>query len=80
MFKTNHWYHWISALAFWMFAAVFYMKGDINVMGYGSTPIVVFLVVQGFLPAGCVYAKRIKQGLPVLRQLASYPRLPIAII
>jgi hypothetical protein len=30
-----------------MFAAVFYMKGDINVMGYGSTPIVVFLVVWG---------------------------------
>jgi hypothetical protein len=47
MFKTNHWYHWISALAFWIFAAVFYMKGDINVMGYGSTPIVVFLVVWG---------------------------------
>ncbi|MBM3438028.1 MAG: hypothetical protein FJX91_02735 [Bacteroidetes bacterium] len=47
MFRTNHWYHWISALAFWSFAVVFYSKGNIDVIGYGSTPIVVFLVIWG---------------------------------
>ncbi|MCX8485139.1 MAG: hypothetical protein ORO02_08035 [Bacteroidia bacterium] len=47
MFKTNHWYHWISALAFWSFAVVFYLKGDLDILGYGSTPIVVFLVIWG---------------------------------
>jgi hypothetical protein len=47
MFKTNHWYHWISALAFWSFAVVFYLKGDLDVMGYGSWPIVVFLSIWG---------------------------------
>jgi hypothetical protein len=51
MFKTNHWYHWISALAFWSFAVVFYQKGDLDVMGYGSTPVVVFLLVWGLFRA-----------------------------
>jgi hypothetical protein len=47
MFKTNHWYHWISALAFWSFAVVFHLKGDLDVLGYGSKPIVIFLVIWG---------------------------------
>ncbi|MSP58566.1 MAG: hypothetical protein CK532_03970 [Flavobacteriales bacterium] len=51
MFKTNHWYHWISALAFWSFGLVFYLKEDIDVWGYGRWPIVLFMLTWGLFRA-----------------------------
>ncbi|GDX50147.1 hypothetical protein LBMAG26_10060 [Bacteroidota bacterium] len=51
MLKTNHWYHWISAVAFWSFAIVFYLKDNIDVWGYGPLPIVGFLFLWGLFRA-----------------------------
>jgi hypothetical protein len=51
MLITNHWYHWISAIAFWSFAVVFFQKDNIDVWGYGTWPIVGFLFLWGLFRA-----------------------------
>ncbi|MSP08814.1 MAG: hypothetical protein EXR23_00455 [Flavobacteriaceae bacterium] len=65
MLKTNHWYHWISAIAFWSFAVIFFQKDDIDVWGYGTWPIVVFLFLWGFFRAvnGYLLFKKGRNGL-----------------